>query len=391
MEAVSAASDTDRQHMAEALLQAQLANDFGEVPVGAVVVREGIVIGTGFNAMIRSNDPTAHAEIVAIRAAASRVGNYRLEGCDLFVTLEPCAMCVGAILHARIQRVVFGAYDPKTGAAGSVLDAFGISKLNHQTRVRAGVMEDECSALLLGFFRSRRIQQRQERLANHPLRDDALRTPEAAFEPLGKSKYCSNYISHLRTLSGLRMHYLDEGPGNAVRTVLLIHASPFWSYWFQNKLLTLTTEGFRVVVPDLIGFGKSDKPKRRSAHSAAFHNQVLAELVQHLGVRNLISVLQNGRCEVGWNLPFLLPPTVVCRTIYALPECLTNGQLEYWQRAPFPNVGYTAAIAAFGGLLRAQVPPPDHQIDATLMPESVLGYEDDGATLAGFVEQVSSK
>jgi tRNA(adenine34) deaminase len=126
------------------------------VPVGALVVLEGEVIGRGFNQPIGRNDPTAHAEIMALRAAATRLGNYRLPGCTLYVTLEPCAMCAGAIMHARVGRVVFGARDPKTGAAGSVVDLFAENRLNHHTAVAGGVLEAECGGLLSGFFAARR-------------------------------------------------------------------------------------------------------------------------------------------------------------------------------------------------------------------------------------------
>lgn len=141
-----------------ALAQAKLAGSIGEVPVGAVIVRAGQVIATGSNAPISHSDPSAHAEMLALRVAAQRLGNYRLVDCELFVTLEPCAMCVGAMLHARLRRVVFGAPDPKTGAAGSVLDLFANSQLNHQTKVLGGVLSTQCGELLQDFFRARRMK-----------------------------------------------------------------------------------------------------------------------------------------------------------------------------------------------------------------------------------------
>jgi len=142
--------------MREAIELARAAQACGEVPVGAVVVREGAIIGRGGNAPIAANDPTAHAEIAALRDAASRLGNYRLPDCDLYVTLEPCAMCAGAIMHARVRRLVFGARDPKTGACGSIVDLFGETRLNHHTRVTADILAPECGTLLSAFFASRR-------------------------------------------------------------------------------------------------------------------------------------------------------------------------------------------------------------------------------------------
>ncbi|GGI54625.1 tRNA-specific adenosine deaminase [Oxalicibacterium solurbis] len=142
--------------MRQALDQARNAWALGEVPVGAVVVRDGEVIATGFNQPIGNHDPTAHAEIMALRAAATILGNYRLPGCELFVTLEPCAMCAGAMMHARLARVVYGATDPKTGACGSIVDLFAHEKLNHHTELVGGVLADDCGALLREFFAERR-------------------------------------------------------------------------------------------------------------------------------------------------------------------------------------------------------------------------------------------
>lgn len=146
----------DASFMAIALDLAREAATLGEVPVGAVVVKEGEIVGRGCNQPIGRHDPTAHAEVMALRDAAARLGNYRLPGCTLYVTLEPCAMCIGAIFHARIARVVFGARDPKTGAAGSVIDLFAEERLNHHAEIAGGVLADECGTLLSGFFAARR-------------------------------------------------------------------------------------------------------------------------------------------------------------------------------------------------------------------------------------------
>ena len=144
--------------MLAALDQARNAQTAGEVPVGAVVVRDGEVIAAGFNAPISSHDPTAHAEIGALRAAGQRSGNYRLPDCELYVTLEPCAMCVGALLHARIARLIYGAPDPKTGACGSVIDLISEPRLNHHMSVTSGVMAEVCGALLREFFAAKRAK-----------------------------------------------------------------------------------------------------------------------------------------------------------------------------------------------------------------------------------------
>jgi len=175
---------SDEEYMREALRLAELAAQAGEVPVGAIVVKDGEIIGRGSNAPISRHDPSAHAEIAALRDAAQRVGNYRLVGCELFVTLEPCVMCVGAMFHARIARVVFGAADPKTGAAGSVFNLFGdfphppttgsgqakpptggegaVIRLNHHASVEGGVLANECGKVLSNFFAARREKQRKQ-------------------------------------------------------------------------------------------------------------------------------------------------------------------------------------------------------------------------------------
>jgi tRNA(adenine34) deaminase len=149
-------ADQDARFMRRALELAQRAGEAGEVPVGAVLVADGAVVGEGHNLAISTCDPTAHAEIQALRTAAQRIGNYRLPGSILYVTLEPCAMCAGALMHARVARVVFGAPDPKTGACGSVLNLFAEPRLNHHTEVDGGVLAEECGALMRAFFNARR-------------------------------------------------------------------------------------------------------------------------------------------------------------------------------------------------------------------------------------------
>jgi tRNA(adenine34) deaminase len=150
----------DDDFMRVALALAKQAELSGEVPVGAIVVKDGTIIGRGSNAPISRHDPSAHAELLALREAAHHLGNYRLVGCELFVTLEPCVMCVGAMFHARIARVVFGASDFKTGACGSVLNLFGERRLNHHAEITAGVLAEECGQVLSDFFASRRAQKK---------------------------------------------------------------------------------------------------------------------------------------------------------------------------------------------------------------------------------------
>lgn len=290
-----------------ALAQAHEAAAAGEVPVGAVVVRDGQVIATGHNHPIAAHDPTAHAEINALRAAAQALGNYRLDGCELFVTLEPCAMCAGAMLHARIQRVVFGAADPKTGAAGSVIDLFGQAQLNHQTAVQGGVLASECGTLLQEFFQRKRQAMRDVAAITHPLRDDALRTPDGSFTDLPGYPWAPHYLSDLPALAGLRLHYLDEGAHDAPLTWLCLHGNPSWSYLYRKMIPVFTRAGHRVVAPDLIGFGKSDKPKKEGAHTFSWHRQVLLEFVERLDLRSVVLVVQDWGGLLGLTLPLAAP------------------------------------------------------------------------------------
>lgn len=372
---------TDEDGMRLALAEARAAAEAGEVPVGAVVVKDGQVIATGRNAPVQANDPTAHAEIVALRAAAQRLGNYRLDGCTLYVTLEPCAMCSGAMLHARLARVVFGATEPRTGAAGSVLDLFAHTAINHQTQVQGGVLAAECSALLTGFFGARRSQQRADALARHPLRDDALRTPDAAFADLPGYPWAPNYVSDLPSLAGLRLHYLDEGPQNAPRTWLCLHGNPAWSYLYRHMLPVWLAAGDRVVAPDLIGFGKSDKPKKEVAHRFEWHRQVLLELVERLSLQRTVLVVQDWGGILGLTLPMDCPERfggllvmntllatgdvplpqgfvdwrAMCRDkpLFGVGRLLARGNPQLSPAecaaydAPFPDKGYRAALRAF--------------------------------------------
>lgn len=397
---------SDTAFMQLALQEAQAAAANGEVPVGAVVVKDGKVIATGRNAPIASHDPTAHAEIVALRAAAQALGNYRLDGCELFVTLEPCAMCSGAMLHSRLKRVVFGSFDAKTGAAGSMLNLFDQTALNHQTTLQGGVLGEACAAQLQDFFKAKREHQRLEAKMNHPLRSDALRTPDSAFDNLPGYPWQPNYVSDLPSLAGLRLHYLDEGKvagqtNPAQTTYLCLHGNPAWSYLYRKMMPIFLEAGgranVRVVAPDLIGFGKSDKPKKDAFHSFTWHRQVLLELIERLDLRNIVLVVQDWGGLLGLTLPMKNPyrfkGLLVMNTTLATGDVPLSQGFQDWRTmcqqnpefkidrlfargnpqmsaaecaaymVPFPDSGYRAATRAF---------PP-------LVPDSV---DADGAALS---------
>jgi tRNA(adenine34) deaminase len=332
---------TDEQAMQLALVQAGLAAEDGEIPVGAVVLKQGELIAIGRNAPIKNHDPTAHAEISALRAAALALGNYRLDDCELFVTLEPCAMCAGAVLHSRLKRVVFGASDPKTGAAGSVLNLFAEPRLNHHTQVLGGVLAKEGAALLQNFFQKKR---KENPACSSLLREDALRTPPARFANLVDYPWAPNFMSDLPSLNGLRLHYLDEGPHNAARSYLCLHASPVWSYCFRHKITELLSAGHRVLAPDLIGFGKSDKPKKESAHTLDWHEQVLNEWVERLDLNRVVLLLQDTNVALGLLLAAAAPERFLDFGVLPplLPEELQNPAYD----APFPDRGHRAAQRA---------------------------------------------
>ena len=364
--------------MREAIAQANLALAQGEVPVGAVVVQGDRIIGRGHNAPIGCHDPTAHAEVRALREAAAVLGNYRLDGCELYVTLEPCAMCSGAMLHSRLKRVVFGATDPKTGAAGSVLNLFGERRLNHRTQLTGGVLAAECGEPLTRFF----VLRRQEvRMNQHPLREDALRTPDERFNGLPCYPWAPNYVSDLPALAGLRLHYLDEGPRDAPVTWLCLHGNPAWSYLYRRMIPVFLAEGHRVVAPDMIGFGRSDKPKKDAAHGFDFHRQVLLEFIERLDLRDLVLVVQDWGGLLGLTLPMEAPGRyrglLVMNTMLATGEtplsegflawremCARNPEFDVARlfargnphmspqecaaySAPFPDRGHRAALRAF--------------------------------------------
>ena len=390
---VNGASPDDAHFMGLALAQGEAAANAGEVPVGAILVKDGKVIAVGRNSSIQQHDPTGHAEIMAMRSAAAELGNYRLDGCELFVTLEPCAMCAGAMLHARLRRVVFGAYDPKTGAAGSVLNLFGEKRLNHQTEILGGVRESQCAKTLQDFFKTKRAMGRTD---ISPLREDALRTPEARFFGLSGYPWAPHYVNDLASLGGLRLHYLDEGPRDASTVFLCLHGNPGWSYLYRKMLPVWTAAGHRVVAPDLIGFGKSDKPKRVGAHTFEFHRAYLLELIEHLDLRNIVLVVQDWGGLLGLTLPMVSPARykglLVMNTLLAGGDSpLPTGFLAWREmcrrkpdfdigrlmarsaphlnhaecaayNAPFPDAGHRAALRIFPTMVPDRLDAPGAEV-----------------------------
>jgi tRNA(Arg) A34 adenosine deaminase TadA len=337
MTSVHSPEDIGFMHLA--LRQAQAAADAGEVPVGALVVRAGQVIASAHNAPLANNDPTAHAEVNAIRAAAQALGNYRLDDCTLYVTLEPCAMCSGAALHARFKRVVFGAIEPKTGAAGSVLNLFAHEQINHQTQVTGGVLANECAHVLQGFFEQRRAQQQ---LSKVPLREDALRTADSALAGLDLPLALSHFTADLPALDGLRLHWFDNRQDGQAEPHVYLHGVDSWSAQYIAQLQSDAP----VIALDLPGFGLSDKPKKVATHRIDWHSQVLREF--------LASVQP---APVALHAPRVMAPLL---TQLALPiHWIETPVLPAALRdAPYPDRGHMAGPRALSTLLAAPAPTP---------------------------------
>ena len=337
----------DEHFMRAALAEAHAAASAGEVPVGAVVVQDGRIVATGRNAPIDRHDPTAHAEIVALRAAAQALGNYRLDGCTLYVTLEPCAMCSGAMLHARVGRLVFGATEPRTGAAGSVIDLFAEPRLNHHTQVVRGVLAEACGGVLQTFFHQRREAQRATRPA--PVREDALRTPAARFAhlpPLPEG-FCAQAATLCAAGGGLQMHWLEAGPGaQGNATFLCLHGPEGWSEALSEWLVPLHAAGARVLAPDLIGFGRSDKPKRDAWHTLEHHAALLAEWAGQGDLRGAVIVLPAAQAPLAAALVRHAPDRFAGCAVLTEPAAG-----EGVGDAPFPDAGHRAGPRTWARLV----------------------------------------
>ncbi len=342
-----------------ALIEAQKAQAAGEVPVGAVVVYQGRPIATGYNRVIAEHDPSAHAEIVALRAAGQFLGNYRLQDCQLYVSLEPCAMCAGAIAHARIQRVVYGAADPRAGAAGSVLDVLQASGISHRpqalcAQAAAGadpVLLRQLAALLPDFFQAKRSEQAK---ASSPLHPDALRTADTCFASIDSTNQpASSYCQNLPALAGLRMHFWDSGycPPDLDQALttsvdLCLHDGDGWSQDFAEYYAEQRAV-HRILVPDLPGFGRSDKWKKRAAYSAKLWLDVLVQWLhqrvpQAVARGQLRIVVQNPAHPLLPLLRQALPPQ------NRQPLHLVHRAADRrWQQLPYPDAGHKAGLLAW--------------------------------------------
>jgi tRNA(adenine34) deaminase len=356
----SSAEERDEHYMRLTLEQAAWAADRGEVPVGAIVVMPGDnhqadrILAQTHNQPIALCDPTAHAEILALRQAATHLGNYRLDGCTLYVTLEPCAMCAQALLHARVSRVVFGANEPRMGAAGSVLDLLSHPQLNHHTQVTSGVLAKECAEILQTFFSRKRTLSKQ---FASPLREDALRTTDNRFDGIWALfpdwKNASHYTQTLPALAGLRLHWLELNGSNSStpsdETYIFVHGHRAWWPQWALRAEQVKKKGGRVYLPDMVGFGMSDKPKKASWHTLERHVNVLAQWAGGLGSRNIHWVMppELGTLAEALRQQLARDCPELNMSMELAPAQLDARLPSDWREWPFPDQGHCAGLAAW--------------------------------------------
>ena len=367
--------------MALAIAQARLAEECGEIPVGAVVVKDGQVVGAGHNRTLADCDPTAHAEVVALRAASRALGNHRLSDCSLYVTLEPCAMCIGGILHSRLEHVYFGAYDPKAGACGSVVNLPAITQINHHCSVQGGVSESVCSEQLSAFFQKRRLERRRDR---RTLREDALRLPQGYLNAWMQQCVPLQW-DHLQSAGGLRLCGWENpnASSHARALVLCLHGAATWSYLYRDLLLSEIPDGLKVWAIDLPGHGASDKTKHGNELNTRFQLLVLEELLSSSDFDS-VHILAHGtgcalaetlankyRCVVH-GLTLCNPisctaptkPPRSLKQLHAWMDTLSTGRGEFTNAicAPYPDAGHVR------GLLNMWQRPSDNNADAGNLP-----------------------
>jgi|GEM_PF-59284 tRNA(adenine34) deaminase len=314
----------DETHMRVALEQAQVASQRGEVPVGAALYQGETLIAQAHNSPISLCDPSAHAEILVLKEAAKVLGNYRLEDCTLYVTLEPCAMCAGAIFNARVREVVYAAPDAKSGAAGSVIDLFANAQLNHHARIRGGVLKQQSVSLLQDFFKEqRRLQRLGDEQLSLFLREDAIRKPMQSM-PGFHGPSCSSSHLVLRSTPGMRLHYLQAHAKSAValKTYVCLHGVNTCSSVFDPLLQNLCESGASVLAPDMMGYGGSDRFKKSQSYDFALAMRALLEWMDAKDLQELTLITHDASLVWALVLKALRPQQVV--SVMALNPCLKD-------------------------------------------------------------------
>ena len=401
---------SDFNHLQLALQQAQHAAALGEVPVGAIITSpQGDILAQAHNRTRTTHDPCAHAEILALRAAAQRTGNHRLQDCTLYVTLEPCPMCAGAILHARLRRVIYAVADPKTGAAGSVINLFANPQLNHHTQATLfapasaadAALQTASAALLTDFFRQRRASQAQQsqQPAQAALRDNALRPCPSRFahipalqalQPFSQWALLQEPPSSTPTANAAatdntsphtpqrpwRLHYIDTAPHQLHQpqrpTILLLHGYASYHLLWADTIAPLHQAGWRVLAPDLLGQGLSDQPKKPQQHTLHWHSALLQQWLAQIHVTpspQHTMLLHDSAIQLAPTLASTFPHCLtLVPTLPASPAPHTpwrthcqhrpsfnldthwadtpEEQAQYAWQAPYPNPGHRAALLA---------------------------------------------
>lgn len=352
-------SGSDAHFMGLALRQARLAQERGEVPVGAVLVDgAGQVLAQAGNSVIGQHDPTAHAEVLVLRQAGQAGHNYRLEHTTLYVTLEPCAMCAGALLNARVGRLVFGAAEPKTGAVQSVHSVLDDARNTHQIPHASGVLADECRALLQDFFRQRR---NEHKASATPLRDDCLRPPiDGLVLPAGWGQQF--YADVCPAMLGLRIHAVDCGPVDSRSAVLFVHDWLGWSEGFAPAMHALALRGVRAVTLDLAGCGLSDKPKKAAVHNLELHTGTVWALLKRWKLERVLLAAPAAAVDLGRAVLAQAAQNDVDMTLVQIPSPHTIAADR--SSLIYPGRGHKAVwAAAQAGLLAGLSGPERLQIE----------------------------
>ncbi len=381
--------ERDAYFMGLALEQARAALAQQEVPVGAVVVCGEAVVGKGHNRVITDRDPSAHAEIVALREAARTLDNYRLDACELFVTLEPCTMCWGAVQHSRIRRLVYGASDshsptlslqhvPAMGARGGEL---GHAQVCTHCLVEGGCCEHECGDLLRGFFQERRRTQSQDKEA---LREDALRPEPHTRSQLPGDEWpaLGCFVSPpLQALQGLRLHLWQSWTGNAPRKpslLVCLHGHGAWAWQFQALMRAPGTQACDVLLVDRPGHGWSDKTKKGWEHDPAVQMGALAELLERYPHEHIELVAHDGAAPLAWGLAQLLARvrrvSLLNPCAYGTMLCAQEARPDKPQHAPMDWTRVTTQA----GLRRWAAQQPGSGTGVPLQDALLLPMPDDG-------------
>jgi tRNA(Arg) A34 adenosine deaminase TadA len=345
----------DAAMMRLALDEAKQASVCGEVPVGAVILCNGIVVAKSSNSVIQNCDPTSHAELLAIRRACHSLQRSRLNDCTLYVTLEPCTMCSGAIFGAQMARVIYAAAEPKTGASGSVINVYSNRHVNHHTQIHGGLLQEESVELLQEFFVNIRKKQQENRsTSQQKLRPDMIRSDSKngmIFLPDGMQ---SHYKNDWPSAPGVRLHWLSGGfVGAVIPPFLLLHPIPLWSAWFTPYIESIFDQAL-IYALDRLGCGFSDKPKKFSIEWVSLEQQLLMDWIESLPI-SLFRLVASKKDQS--TVTYVLEKySHQCLEVLWLEDVISKKNTHYeWLQAPFPNEGHAAFALQLANKLNAEL------------------------------------